>query len=108
MSHRDELWRGDFRGGFGGEGGVLDLINLERLLLGITQALLVKGKIQKNVWGDIGQHMRILRSEDRGTYFRCLQSGHHQARCTNPPMCYKCKKVGHMTFGCSDEKKFRV
>lgn len=47
----------------------------------------------------------MLRSEDRGTYFRCLQSRHHQARCTNPPVCYKCKKLGHMTSGCPDEKK---
>lgn len=65
-----------------------------------------KGEEQKKKsWGEIGQNTGVLRSEDRGTCFRCLQSGHHQARCINPPVCYKCKKTGHMTFGCPENKK---
>ena len=59
----------------------------------------------KKSWGDIGPNTGVLRFEDHGTCFRCLQSGHHQARCTNPPVCYKCKKTGHVTSDCPEEKK---
>lgn len=64
-----------------------------------------KGDDQRKGWGDIGPNIGVLRSEDRGACFRCLQAGHHQARCTNPLVCYKCKKTGHMTLGCSEEKR---
>lgn len=37
--------------------------------------------------------------------FSLLASGHHQARCSNPLVCYKCKKIGHMTSGCPDDKR---
>lgn len=64
-----------------------------------------KGDEQRKSKDDIGPNTRVLRTKDRGTCFRCLQSGHHQARCTNPPVCYKCKKTGHMTIGCPEDLK---
>lgn len=64
-----------------------------------------KGDEQRKSKDDIGPNTRVLKTKDRGTCFWCLQSGHHQARCTNPPVCYKCKKTGHMTIGCPEDLK---
>lgn len=58
-------------------------------------------------WGDVGPHTGVLRSEDRGSCFRCRQTGHHQTRCNNPPMRYKCKKSGHLATSCPVEKKYQ-
>lgn len=62
-----------------------------------------KEDLQKG-WGDVGPNTGVLRFEDRGTCFRCLQSSHHQAHCSNPPVYYKCKKARHMTSNCPNQK----
>lgn len=60
----------------------------------------------KKGWGDIGPNTGVLQMEDHRTCFRCLQTGHHQARCSNPSVCYKCKKkTGHITSGYPEDLK---
>lgn len=35
-----------------------------------------------------------------GICFWCRQEGHHQADCTNPPFCFRCKDIGHIASKC--------
>lgn len=101
---RDDQLRWDNRGGFGAGGhfwGDQHRSASRREDTGGSG----KGEDLKKGWGDVGPNTGVLRSEDKGTCFRCLQTGHHQARCSNPPVCYKCKKTCHMTSGCPEERK---
>jgi hypothetical protein len=43
--------------------------------------------------------MKLPHSADFKCYC-CLGSGHHQSECENDPICYKCKKEGHIVVGC--------
>ena len=98
-------FRGDHKGGFGGRGGSMHS-DKDRSSSKWEDAVNTgKGEDHPKPWGDIGPNTRVLRVEDKGICFRCLQSGHHQARCTNPPACYKCKKIGHTGSSCPDDNK---
>lgn len=35
-------------------------------------------------------------------FFKCAQEGHLQIDCPNPPICYTCKKSGHIAAECSN------
>ena len=42
----------------------------------------------------------VPRPKDFGTCRWCGQEGHHQATCTNDPLCFRCKKSGHIATQC--------
>ena len=48
-----------------------------------------------------------MRDQDRGgsnvpkmKCFKCGHEGHHQATCSNPPLCYSCHSSGHIAANC--------
>lgn len=102
---REEQFKGRHRGSFGGRGGPIRDDRNRSNSKWEDHVATTKGDELKKGWGDILPNTWVLRYEDRGTCFRCLQSGHHHARCTNPLVCYKCKKSGHMTTNCLEDKK---
>lgn len=48
-----------------------------------------RGDGKKRQSGDIGDEEL---DESGVKCFRCQEIGHHQKKCTNDPICYKCKK----------------
>lgn len=97
--------RGENLGKFWGKRGLIRGDNNRSNVKWEDSTSLRKGEEIKKTWGGIGTNTEVLRTKDRGTCFRCLQSGYYQARCTNPPVCYKCKKTCHMPASCPEDRK---
>lgn len=47
-----------------------------------------------------GAGVEIRGTTQSNICFWCMQEGHHQADCTNPPFCFRCKDSGHIAARC--------